>query len=103
MIGSISSQYGKNHSFTSSGESSSHKDPYLHGDGAKLLTSTSAQFDVDSRTHFYVSSHENFCTPVHVSKMVTHVFTELDMGPRAETIAYVSCEAAKRQKGSTIK
>lgn len=49
MTGSISSQDDKNHSFTSSEECSSLKDSYLHGDGANL-TSTSAHFDMDSRT-----------------------------------------------------
>lgn len=103
VTGSISSQDGKNHSFTSSEECTSRKDSYLHGDDAKLATSTSAQFDVDSRTHLDVSSHEHSCILLDGSKVVTSVVTELDMGPKAETIASVSCEAGKRQTGSTIK
>lgn len=58
---------------------------------------------MESRTHLAVSSHENSSTPVGGSKVVTPVFTEFDVGPIAETIASLSCEAAKRQTGNTIK
>lgn len=98
---SIPSQDVTNHS--SSGDCSSRKDSYSLADGAKLVTSTSVQFDLESRTHLAASSHENSSTPVHGSKVVTPVFTEFDMDSRAETIASLSREAAKSQTGNTIK
>lgn len=103
LTGSIPSQDDKIHSFTSSGECSLRKDSYFHADDAKLVTSTSAQFDVESRTHLAVFSHENSSTPVDGSKAVTPLFTEFDMGPRAETVTPLSCDAAKRQTGNSIK
>lgn len=98
---SIPSQDDTNHS--SSGECSSRKDSYPLSDGAKLVSSTSVQFDLESRTHLAPSSHENSSTPVDGSKVVTPVFTEFDMDSSAETIASLSREAAKRQTGNTIK